>query len=740
MESDPSLLWTQVEQEIDQTTCAIGHGFQASEVRGDFLDVDSHGLVRLTAEGSDWLVEALRPSPDWQACAPEASSLLRKWQSEALNAWSDHGRHGVVEAVTGTGKSRVGVEAAREAIGDDYSVVVVVPTIDLVDQWVKTMREHGIRDVGAIGDGRTATLSTNQVIVGTVQSLYLAPPTRPDGKVLLIADECHRYGAGQWGKALHPSYRRRLGLTATFERNDDGLDSLLTYFGGQPIFKIGFGRAIDDGIVARYDVKLLGVELTPAERHQYDEADDALKEARLKLLSAGLPSEPFGVFLHAVQQAANDDDEPTVCEAARRYLKAFSERIDVMTGAWNKLNAMEVLTPTVRDSKGAIVFTRRVDMAEDLASVLAEQDVRATAVHSNLTRTERKERLLRLKAGGLKALVAPTVLDEGIDVPDIDLAIVMGGSKSRRQMIQRMGRVLRLKRDGRKATFIVVYAMNTAEDLTETDGTEGCLDLIVENADQVQALTVRDGALAPSKIVYRRKTMEQAPMPPVPGQPDLDRLHLDVDPDKVSVTQHVIDQYKRIHPIVNDETAKLDLEVLLRALLEGGTYATSRKTPGAFVLRARGYVLVIKRDRFVQYDCSRGDRARWTDLHPAQLDRSGPATVGEATTTAATGTRPAVPAASPFSAKATKSRGTVVRRPSEPVDIPFRKHTPIPADEVETPTPEPVPEPPSPAQPAAEDANAGDRLVDQLERLAALKKQGLLTDDEFHQAKKRLLG
>jgi late competence protein required for DNA uptake (superfamily II DNA/RNA helicase) len=65
--------------------------------------------------------------------------------------------------------------------------------------------------------------------------------------------------------------------------------------------------------------------------------------------------------------------------------------------------------------------------------------VKSAAVHSDLSRSQRKERLQALKKGRLKAVVAPTVLDEGIDVPDIDLAVVMGGSKSRRQMIQRMG-------------------------------------------------------------------------------------------------------------------------------------------------------------------------------------------------------------------------------------------------------------------------------------------------------------
>lgn len=70
------------------------------------------------------------------------------------------------------------------------------------------------------------------------------------------------------------------------------------------------------------------------------------------------------------------------------------------------------------------------------------------------------------------------MLDEGIDVPNIDLAVVLAGSESRRQMIQRMGRVLRLKPNDGKATFVVVYAKDTVEDLSQHTGVEGCLDLI----------------------------------------------------------------------------------------------------------------------------------------------------------------------------------------------------------------------------------------------------------------------
>lgn len=132
-------------------------------------------------------------------------------------------------------------------------------------------------------------------------------------------------------------------------------------------------------------------------------------------------------------------------------------------------------------------MTSRIASKEALSTALNSAGVPSAPIHRELGRSERV--LLRaLRAGRLQALVAPTILDEGLDLPDVDLGIVMGGAKSRRQMIQRMDRVLRLKKDGRKATFVVVYARGTTEDVTQTDSREGCLDLITEHADSVETL------------------------------------------------------------------------------------------------------------------------------------------------------------------------------------------------------------------------------------------------------------
>jgi superfamily II DNA or RNA helicase len=76
----------------------------------------------------------------------------------------------------------------------------------------------------------------------------------------------------------------------------------------------------------------------------------------------------------------------------------------------------------------------------------------------------RKDILRDFGKGRIQTLVAPNILNEGIDVPEADLGIIVAGSKTRREMIQRMGRVLRRKQDGRTARFALLFIEGTSED------------------------------------------------------------------------------------------------------------------------------------------------------------------------------------------------------------------------------------------------------------------------------------
>ncbi|MDQ6838880.1 MAG: DEAD/DEAH box helicase family protein [Actinomycetota bacterium] len=390
---------------------------------------------------------------------------LYAWQADALAAWAAAGRRGVIEAVTGTGKTMVGVAAALQELAQRGQVLVLVPTVELQRQWVTEMtaRLATASAVGRLGAGSSDSLASHDVLVAIVNSARAIDvrPIRRGG--LLVADECHRYGSSVNHLALDGRFRHRLGLSATYARDDDGnLAWLDPYFGGTCL-RLGYRRALAEQITARFTVTLLGVRFAPDEQARYQELSDLMAGLRARLVRHhGLPADPFELFMRAVAQLADGDGEGA--GAARSYRQAMLERRRLLADTPAKDHALATLAPAIADADRAIVFTQTIAASQRASQTLAERGLRAGCVHSGLASSERHEVLSRFAGGDLKVLAAPRVLDEGIDVPAADVAVIAAASRSRRQMVQRMGRVLRRKPDGRRARFAVLFVEGTVED------------------------------------------------------------------------------------------------------------------------------------------------------------------------------------------------------------------------------------------------------------------------------------
>ena len=149
---------------------------------------------------------------------------------------------------------------------------------------------------------------------------------------------------------------------------------------------------------------------------------------------------------------------------ARTYLSAMANRRRLMAETPAKLDALARLAPALEAAQRVIVFTQTISGASLAASALRDQEITAEAMHSGQSSKDRQVILAKFATGTLHAVVAPQVLDEGVDVPAADLAIILAASRSRRQMVQRIGRVLRRKHDGRRARFVVVFVEGTVED------------------------------------------------------------------------------------------------------------------------------------------------------------------------------------------------------------------------------------------------------------------------------------
>src|SRR5262245_5345174 len=150
---------------------------------------------------------------------------LYRWQLDALVSWLRCGRRGVIEAVTGSGKTEVAIAAAADALRRGLFVLVLVPSRVLMEQWHAVLCA-ALPDarIGRLGDNERATTATCDVLVATRHSAAAYRPMPPNATGgLLIADECHGLGGKTLRRALLREYEERLGLTATLERSDDAV-------------------------------------------------------------------------------------------------------------------------------------------------------------------------------------------------------------------------------------------------------------------------------------------------------------------------------------------------------------------------------------------------------------------------------------------------------------------------------------------------------------------------------------
>jgi superfamily II DNA or RNA helicase len=473
----------------------------------------SHGRFRCdTGSPPRWQTGPAAVKPDRAPVAgapalpmPSSRMGLYPWQADALAAWARSGYRGVVEAVTGTGKTMVGVAAALDELARRGQVVVLVPTVELQRQWLVQLEAHlpSVVRAGRMGAEGGGSLVTHDVLVAVVNSARARDvrPIRRGG--LLVADECHRYGSAVNQLALDPRFSRRLGLSATYARDDDGNVAWLDpYFVGT-CFRLGYAQAVADGIVASFTVTLVGVQFSPGERARYDELTKEISALHALLVrSYGVPAGPFEELMRTVAVLAAGDG--LGAGTARAYRRAMLERRRLLADTPAKGSALRLLAPAVRAADRAIVFTQSIVASERTCRVLTHCGLRAAAMHSALPGRERREILDRFAAGGLDVLSAPRVLDEGVDVPAADLAVIVGASRSRRQMVQRMGRVLRRKADGRRARFAVVFVEGTVED-PALGAHEAFLEEVTDVAESVSCFSAAIAPRRPGALVQALK-------------------------------------------------------------------------------------------------------------------------------------------------------------------------------------------------------------------------------------------
>ena len=423
----------------------------ATEAPPGFQFDDRVGLWRAPAQAYHDLVMALHNSntpfrDEARAYGPlerewHTSRVPRHYQREAVDAWHRSRRRGVVVLPTGAGKSMVAelciAEAGRHAL-------IVAPTLDLVSQWYDTLVRSFGEPVGVLGGGLK---EIHDLTVSTYDSAHLYAERHGNRFGVLVFDEVHHLPGPSYSLAAVCSLAPwRLGLTATLEGTEDSeirIDDLV----GPVVYRRTVTELAGE-FLAEYRTEVVDVELTPEEREAYDEAIALYRGFKE---SHGMRGGRGG-FQHFLREAGRSRE-------GRRALGAYRTSRRILHRTQVKLR---LLADILRRHAGqrALVFTHdnatayRVSRALLLPVITHQTDPK-----------ERRELLASFGDGRLPTLVTSRVLNEGVDLPEADVAVILSGTGTVREHVQRLGRILR-RREGKQAVLYELVVRNSAEEFT----------------------------------------------------------------------------------------------------------------------------------------------------------------------------------------------------------------------------------------------------------------------------------
>jgi superfamily II DNA or RNA helicase len=324
------------------------------------------------------------------------------------------------------------------------STLILVPTLDLMHQWyAHLLAAFPDAPVGQLGGGAH---DRTPLLVATYDSAAIYAGALGNHYALLIFDECHHLPSAFTRVIAEDSLAPyRLGLTVTLERSD-GTHTDLWALIGPEVYRTS-ATALAGTALAPHRVVRLSVKLSPRERQRYD----TLLETRNRFLqSCGIRLGSMAGWQAFVNASARS-------RAGRRAMLAHRAARALAVGTAGKLRVLADLLAQHYPAR-TLIFT------EDNAMVYRiSRDFLLPAITHHTPVKERHDILQRFRSGEYPVVVTSRVLNEGVDVPEASLAIVLSGTGSRREYVQRLGRILR-RREGKRAVLYEVVAEATSEE------------------------------------------------------------------------------------------------------------------------------------------------------------------------------------------------------------------------------------------------------------------------------------
>lgn len=364
-------------------------------------------------------------------------------QTEALSAWVKRGRRGIVELPTGSGKTYLAQLAMRATPRD---TLVLVPTLVLMHQWYAELKQNfpGV-EVGLLGGGSS---DRSPILIATYDSAAIHAEALGNRYGLLVFDECHHLPSGFYKSIAEYSLAPyRLGLTATLERSDEKHHDLDELVG--PLVYSKKPEQLAGGALAEHRIQQIRVELSADERKRYDD----LRAVRDQFLADN------NIYLGTLKGWQRFVMASARSQEGRAAMLAHREARTLAFGTEAKLRVLKELL-VQHTSDRMLIFT------DDNATVYRVSRALLIPAITHQTKVkERDETLQRFRRGEYARVITSKVLNEGIDVPEANVAVVLSGTGSMREHVQRLGRILR-KGEGKLALLYEVVAADTSEEGT----------------------------------------------------------------------------------------------------------------------------------------------------------------------------------------------------------------------------------------------------------------------------------
>ena len=361
---------------------------------------------------------------------------LRDWQEKAFPLWWANKR-GIVKVVTGGGKTIFAIHCLTKYLEEERSksILIVVPSIALLDQWYEVMSQtFDSKDI-AINGGGEQPEDITKICITTVDSVKNIINKVDAENTLLVVDECHKIGTEKRGEMLTNNWHATLGLSATPERDyDDNFYIIIKRILGDIIFDYDYIDAREDEVIVNFKLLYGYAAMLPEEEDKYTKFTKNIQRRAATIGGSNMNDYPLKMLIFN----------------RARLVKNSKNRIPY---------GVELLLKHKRESW--IVFTENKKQAKEFNKIINKKGFKSGIYNTDLNDEERLHNLTAFKNRELNVLVSCTALDEGFDMPEADGAMILSASSSKRQRIQRMGRVLRITANKENALIVTVYSSKT---------------------------------------------------------------------------------------------------------------------------------------------------------------------------------------------------------------------------------------------------------------------------------------